>query len=174
VSLLCNHPFEGDYNRCLQKRPNEFIARYMQFVCLSLKVWSDRVVWGGVWLSPLGTSATIWPVVPAPFDDDDDNDDECEAVGGINGRGNRSTRGKPALVSMTNLSWPDLGSNPGRRGGKPSTNRLSHGMARSGSPSFWCRVLSVHLAKGPVTLRCNNISRIFKCLIQNILSKIMC
>jgi hypothetical protein len=34
------------------------------------------VSWGGVRLSPLGTSATIWPIVPAP-------DDECGAVGGM-------------------------------------------------------------------------------------------
>jgi hypothetical protein len=34
-------------------------------------------------LSPLGTSATIWPIVSAPADDDDDDDDddECGAVG---------------------------------------------------------------------------------------------
>jgi hypothetical protein len=26
------------------------------------------ISWGGVGLCPLGTSATNWPVVPAPFD----------------------------------------------------------------------------------------------------------
>jgi hypothetical protein len=26
------------------------------------------VSWGGVRLSPLGTSATVWPIVPAPDD----------------------------------------------------------------------------------------------------------
>jgi hypothetical protein len=35
------------------------------------------VSWGGVRLSPLGTSATNWPIVPAP------DDDECGAVGGM-------------------------------------------------------------------------------------------
>jgi hypothetical protein len=41
-------------------------------------------------LSPLGTSATIWPIVPAP-------DDECGVVDGMRiGRGNRSTQRKPA------------------------------------------------------------------------------
>jgi hypothetical protein len=46
-------------------------------------------------LSPLGTSATNWPILPAP----DDDDDECGAVGGMRiGRGNRSIRRKPALV----------------------------------------------------------------------------
>jgi hypothetical protein len=30
-------------------------------------------------------------------------------------------------LSTTNPTWPDLGSNPARRGGKPATNRLSYG-----------------------------------------------
>jgi hypothetical protein len=43
-------------------------------------------------LNPLGTSATIGPIVPAP-------DDERGAVGRIRiGRGNRSSRRKPAPV----------------------------------------------------------------------------
>jgi hypothetical protein len=29
-------------------------------------------------LSPLGTSATVWPIAPAPDDDDDDDDEEEE------------------------------------------------------------------------------------------------
>jgi hypothetical protein len=39
-----------------------------------------------------------------------------------------------ATLSTTNPIWPDLGSNPGRRGGKPATNRLSYGTASSN----WC------------------------------------
>jgi hypothetical protein len=31
-----------------------------------------------------------------------------------------------ATLSTTNRIWPDPGSNPGRRGGKPATNRLSY------------------------------------------------
>jgi hypothetical protein len=27
----------------------------------------------------------------------------------------------------SHMTWPDLGSNPGRRGRKPATNRLSYG-----------------------------------------------
>jgi hypothetical protein len=47
------------------------------------------VSWGGVRLSPLGTSATNWPTVSVP--------DECGVVGGKRiFRGNRSTRSKPA------------------------------------------------------------------------------
>jgi hypothetical protein len=46
---------------------------------------------------------------------------------------NRSTRGKtcpPATLSTTNPARTDSGSNPSLRGGKPATNRLSHGAAR--------------------------------------------
>jgi hypothetical protein len=32
-------------------------------------------------------------------------------------------------LSTTNPTWPDPGSNPGRRGGKPATNRLSYDAA---------------------------------------------
>jgi hypothetical protein len=43
----------------------------------------------GVRLSPLGTAATIWPIVPTP----DDGDDVCGAIGGMRiDRENRSTR----------------------------------------------------------------------------------
>jgi hypothetical protein len=49
------------------------------------------------------------------------------------GRGNRSTRRKPAPVPLcppqTPHACPDA--NPGRRGGKPATNRLSYGTALS-------------------------------------------
>jgi hypothetical protein len=51
----------------------------------------------GVRPGPLGTSATVWPIVPAP----DDDDDECGAVGGMRiGRGNRSTRRKLPPVPL--------------------------------------------------------------------------
>jgi hypothetical protein len=57
-------------------------------------------------------------------------DDECGAVGGMRiGRGKRSSRRKPAPVPLCPPQIPpDLGSNPGRRGGKPAINRLSYGM----------------------------------------------
>jgi hypothetical protein len=35
-----------------------------------------------------------------------------------------------ATLSTTNPTWPDSGSNSGRRGGKPATNRLSYGATR--------------------------------------------
>jgi hypothetical protein len=45
---------------------------------------------------------------------------------------NRSTRGEnlpSANLSTTNPTWTEPGSNPGLRGGRPATNRLSHGTA---------------------------------------------
>jgi hypothetical protein len=52
------------------------------------------IILSGVRLSPLGTSATIWPIVPAP-------DDDCGAIGGMKiGRGNRRTRKKPAPAPL--------------------------------------------------------------------------
>jgi len=34
-----------------------------------------------------------------------------------------------ATLSTTNLKWTDLGTNPGLRGEKPGTDRLSYGKA---------------------------------------------
>jgi hypothetical protein len=46
-------------------------------------------------LGPLGTSATEWPIVPAPGDYDEGE------IGGMKiGRGNRRTRGKPTPVPL--------------------------------------------------------------------------
>jgi hypothetical protein len=51
---------------------------------------------------------------------------------------NEDWQGKPkfsektcpsAALSTTNPTWPDPGANPGHRGGKPATNRLSYGAA---------------------------------------------
>jgi hypothetical protein len=52
-------------------------------------------VGGGVQLGPLGTAATNRPIVPAPGDYDDG-----EIGGMMIGRGNRSTRRKPAPVPL--------------------------------------------------------------------------
>jgi hypothetical protein len=45
-------------------------------------------------LGPLGTSATYWPIVPAPGNCEDGE------FGGMNGRGNLSTRRKPAPTPL--------------------------------------------------------------------------
>jgi hypothetical protein len=84
------------------------------------------IVGCGVQTGPLGTSATYWPIVPAPGDCEDGE------FGGMNGRGNRSTRRKPApapLFPPQNPTWPEPGLNPGRRVGKPATNCFSYGAA---------------------------------------------
>jgi hypothetical protein len=64
------------------------------------------VSWGGVRLSPLGRSATNWPIVPSP-------DDECGTM--RIGKGNRSTRRKPAPMPLCppqiphDLTWLEPG-----------------------------------------------------------------
>jgi hypothetical protein len=75
------------------------------------------------------TSAANWPIVPAP-------DDRWWRVwtswwnGTWLGQQKYSEKTCPsATLSTTNPTWPDLGSNPGRRGGKLSANRLSFGTA---------------------------------------------
>jgi hypothetical protein len=83
------------------------------------------VPWGGVRPCPLGTWATKWPVFPALND----------RWWVWSSRWNENWQGKSkysektcpsATLSITNPTRPDLGSNPGRRGGKPATNRLSY------------------------------------------------
>jgi hypothetical protein len=76
--------------------------------------------WGGT----LGTAATTGLLCQQRMIGDGD----CREIGGMKiGKGNRSTRRKTypsATLSTTNPKWLDLSSNPGRRGGKPATNRL--------------------------------------------------
>jgi hypothetical protein len=87
------------------------------------------VSWGGVRLSPLGKSGTIWPIVPAP---------DAISWWVWSSRWNENRQEKPkysektwqsATLSTTNLTWPDMGSNPGHGGGKRATNRLGYGTA---------------------------------------------
>jgi hypothetical protein len=52
-------------------------------------------VGGRVQIGPLGTSDTEWPIVPAPGDYDDG-----ESGGMKIGRGNQSTRRKPASAPL--------------------------------------------------------------------------
>jgi hypothetical protein len=62
------------------------LGKKMSFFFLSFLGWGET--------SPLGTSATNSPTVPAP-------DDDCGAVGGMRtGRGHRNTRRKPASVPL--------------------------------------------------------------------------
>jgi hypothetical protein len=66
------------------------------------------ISWGGVRLSPLGTSATVWPIVPAPIN---------RWWWMWSSRWNENWQGKPkysektcpsATLSTTNPTWPDL------------------------------------------------------------------
>jgi hypothetical protein len=83
--------------------------------------------WGGT--KSLGTAATSVLVYKTQMIDEDD----CGAIGGMKiGRGNRSTRGKPAPAPFCPPQIPHdqtRARTPGRRGGKPVTNRLSYGAA---------------------------------------------
>jgi hypothetical protein len=75
-------------------------------------------------LGPLGTAATNTPIVPAPGDYDDGE------IGGMIGRETQvlGENLPQCCLSTTNPTCcPDA--NPGRRGGKPATNRLSYGTA---------------------------------------------
>jgi hypothetical protein len=93
------------------------------------QIYIFLVSWSGVRLSLLATSVTNWPIVPAP-------DDRWWWM--WSSRWNENSHGKPknsektrpsATLFTTNPTWSDLGSNPGRRGGKPATNRLIYGAA---------------------------------------------
>jgi hypothetical protein len=77
----------------------------------------------------------FWPIVQAP-------DDRWGWL--WSNWWNEDWQGKPkhaektypsATLSTRNSTWPDPGSNPGRRGVKPATNRLSYGAARL---KGWC------------------------------------
>jgi hypothetical protein len=82
--------------------------------------------WGGT--KSLGTAATSGLAWPQMIDEDD-----CGAIGGIKiGRGNRSTRRKSVPAPLCSPQIPHdqtRARTPGRRGGKPATNRLSYGVA---------------------------------------------
>jgi hypothetical protein len=89
-----------------------------------------------------GTSTSDWPTVPAP-------DDRWWVW---SSRWNENWQGKPkycektcpsATMSTRNPTWPDLGSNPGRRGGKPAPNSLNYGTAFNSTsfhPSNYLRI----------------------------------
>jgi hypothetical protein len=83
----------------------------------------------GVGLSPLGTATTSGLLYQPQMIDEGDGG----AIGGM-----KIWQGKPkyseetypsATLSTTNPTGPDPGWNPGRRGGKSATNRLSYGAA---------------------------------------------
>jgi hypothetical protein len=80
--------------------------------------------WGGT--KSLSTAATSGLLYKPQMIKEDD----CGAIGGMKiGRGNRSTRRKPAPAPHCPPQIPHgqtRARTPGRRGGKPATNRLSY------------------------------------------------
>jgi hypothetical protein len=72
---------------CVQ--PKESVLRQVVFLLLFI-----GIVGGGVQLDPLETAATSRPMVPASSDYDDGE------IGVMIGKGNRSTRRKPAPVPL--------------------------------------------------------------------------
>jgi hypothetical protein len=97
--------------------------------------WRDKHIaerrrvflWGGT--KPTRYCGHFWHIVQAP-------DDKWRWL--WSNWWNEDWQGKPkysektcpsANLSTTFHTWPDPGSNPGRRGGKPATNRLSYGAA---------------------------------------------
>jgi hypothetical protein len=80
------------------------------------------IILNGVSLSPLATAATTGVLYKPQMIDEGD----CGAIGGIKiGRGNRSTRRKPAPAPRYPPQIPEPGSNQGRRGEKPAINSSS-------------------------------------------------
>jgi hypothetical protein len=96
---------------------------------VNLYIYIFLFSWGGVRPSSLCTSATNWPVVLAPYvrwrwmwsslwnenwqETSKYSEKTCLSV----------------TLPTTNPTWPDLGSKPGRSGGKPATISLSYGTA---------------------------------------------
>jgi hypothetical protein len=77
----------------------------------------------GVKLSLTATSATVWPILPAPHDG-------WWWVWSNEWQGKQKCSEKTcrsAALSTTNPMWLDPGSNMSRRGGKPATNCLNYG-----------------------------------------------
>jgi hypothetical protein len=69
--------------------------------CLRIRnFFKIGIVGGGVQLGPLGSEVTNRPIVPAPGDYDDGE------IGGMIGRGNRSTRRKPAPMPLCPIQTP--------------------------------------------------------------------
>jgi hypothetical protein len=79
----CFHIITGEFS--LPIVGSEVLTAVLFLIC---------IVGGGVQTGSTGTSATYWPIVPAPGDCEDGE------FGGMNGRGSRSTRRKPAPAPL--------------------------------------------------------------------------
>jgi hypothetical protein len=87
-----------------------------------------------------------WPIVAVP---DDIDDGDCGAIGGMKiGKKTCSS----TTLSITNPTWPDPSSNPGRRGGKPATSRLIYGTGRVSLVACHAHVLCAAYPELPLLL----------------------
>jgi hypothetical protein len=118
ATIICNHGIKSTLKfRCI-------LSFYIHDKRHTLSIYLHGFfLWGGT--KSLCTAVTSGLLYKPQMIDEGD----CEAIGGMKtGRGNRSTRRKPAptpLCSPQNPTWPDPGSNPGRRGGKSPWIRYS-------------------------------------------------
>jgi hypothetical protein len=96
-------------------------------------------VGGGVQVGPLDTAATNRPIVPAPGDYDDGE----IWWNNLQGKPKYSEKTCPSFALSTTNSTCCPDGNPGRRCGKPATNRLSYGTAWKSSVSTGSVTVSV-------------------------------
>jgi hypothetical protein len=94
-----------------------------------------------------------WPIVPAP-------DDRRWWL--WSSRWNETWQRKQkysektytsTTLSITNTTWPELGSNPDSRGGKPATNRLSYGTLNHWVRILTCKVTSSSYSKSKCKMK---------------------
>jgi hypothetical protein len=87
-------------------------------------------------LGPLGMSATEWPIVPAPGDYDDGE------IGGMKiGRGNRSTRRKPAPAPLCPPQIPLDQTGARTRAAAVGRMRVTRARANRELPAFFVFLL---------------------------------
>jgi hypothetical protein len=103
-------------------------------------------VGGGVQLGPLGTAATNRPIMPVPSDY---NDGE---IGGMIGRGNRSTRRKPASMPICPPQTPHAARKRTRVAAVGNQRLTACATARPFHKSS-SYVLQIHAGKAYVTER---------------------
>jgi hypothetical protein len=111
----------------------QFVQVTVFFKLLSKLHWRRLPIWSNstsfILISGVGlwVLRPHWPIVPAPGNSGGD----CGEISGMKiGRGKYSEKTCPsATLSTTNTTWLDPSLNPGRRGGKPATKRLSYGAA---------------------------------------------
>jgi hypothetical protein len=96
------------------------------------------IVWGGAQLGPLGTAATNKPIVPPPGYYDNGE------IGGMIGRGNRSTLRKPAPVPLCPSQTPHAAQTRTRAAAVGSQRLTAWAMARPKAKSVLRSLANMH------------------------------